>query len=95
VTPKTFMTSKKASYKNLSEASNLALQTRRGTYLRNETDPRLRCTIVDGAWPSAVPESLIATAPNWAEPNKGGNWQLLQSDSSRITYIARRISLRV
>jgi len=76
------MTSKKASNENLSEASNLTLQTRRGTYLRNETDPRLRCTIFDGVWPSAAPESLIATAPNWAEPNKGGNLQLLQSDSS-------------
>jgi len=76
------MTSMKASNENLSEASNLTLQTRRGIYLRNETDARLRCKIVDGVWPSIVPEDIKAKTPDWAEPNKGENLQLQQSDSS-------------
>jgi Zinc knuckle len=31
--------------------SNLTLNTRRGTYARNETNPELRATIIDNVWP--------------------------------------------
>jgi len=76
------MSSRETTNDKINEVSNLSLQTRRGIYLRNETDPRLRCKIVDGKWPLTAPKKNIAKPPNWTKPSKGGNLQLLQSDSS-------------